>query len=132
MRGDIFRLRTVRQCDRGDVTASATELPDRPNSCFLNKSIPLFFIARDKFGFWIAREAEGRIGGIFLLRRSALSFAKRKSKPHGCATMFLIERFELDIENRGNRLLAALRGRRLQPAALTSGAAQRAAQFFPH
>ena len=53
----------------------------------------------------MVREAEGRKGGIFLFRRSAVRFAERSSAPRGGATMFLAEHFELDVENRGNRLI---------------------------
>jgi hypothetical protein len=74
----------------------------------LSESIPAFFIGRNKEGFWVARDAKGRIGGIFLLATSALSFAKRNSAPTGCATIFPSERFELDLENRGNPLVAPL------------------------
>src|SRR6266850_2414939 len=52
----------------------------------VSEAIPAFFIGRNKEGFWIARDAKGRIGGIFLLENSALSFAKRHSQPGGCAT----------------------------------------------
>jgi len=41
--------------------------------------IPAFFIGRNKDGFWVAREVKGRIGGLFLLKNSALSFARRNS-----------------------------------------------------
>ena len=51
------------------------------------------------------REAEGGTGGIFLFKRSALRFAERNSGARGCATMFLTERLELDLANRGNRLV---------------------------
>jgi hypothetical protein len=54
------------------------------------------------------REAEGRTGGVFLLKRSAVRFAANNSAPAGCATMFLTERFELDVENKGNPLVAWL------------------------
>jgi hypothetical protein len=37
-----------------------------------------------------------------------LSFARRNSQPGGCATIFLSERFELDLENKGNPLIAQL------------------------
>jgi hypothetical protein len=74
----------------------------------LSASIPAFFIGRNKQGFWVARDARGRIGGIFLLANSALSFAKRNSAPTGCATIFPAERFELDLENNGNPLVAPL------------------------
>ncbi len=78
----------------------------------LSKSIPLFFISRDTDGFWIACEADFRIGGIFLSRRSALRFAERCSGPTRCATMTLSGPHSLDIENRGNPLVARLRPRR--------------------
>jgi hypothetical protein len=74
----------------------------------LSESIPAFFIGRNQEGFWVAREARGRIGGIFLLANSAVSFAKRNSPPTGCATIFPSERFELDLENSGNPLAAQL------------------------
>jgi hypothetical protein len=79
--------------------------PRRPDSGVLSESIPLFFIARNRAGLWVAREAEGRTGGIFLFKRSALRFAERSSGPRGCATMFLAEHFELDVENRGDQLI---------------------------
>src|ERR1700732_478579 len=74
----------------------------------VNEAIPAFFIGRNKEGFWIARDVKGRIGGIFLLENSALSFARRNSRPAGCATIFPSERFELDLENKGNPLAAQL------------------------
>jgi hypothetical protein len=74
----------------------------------LNEAIPAFFVGRNKEGFWVARDAKGRIGGIFLLENSALSFARRNSRPAGCATIFPSERFELDLENKGNPLAAQL------------------------
>jgi hypothetical protein len=74
----------------------------------VNEAIPAFFIGRNKEGFWVARDAKGRIGGIFLLENSALSFARRNSRPAGCATIFPFERFELDLENKGNPLAAQL------------------------
>jgi hypothetical protein len=74
----------------------------------LSESIPAFFIGRNRQGFWVARDARGRVGGIFLLANSALSFAKRNSPPTGCATIFPSERFELDLENQGNPLVAPL------------------------
>ena len=81
------------------------KFPRRPDSGVLSESIPLFFIARNRVGLWVAREAEGRTGGIFLFKRSVLRFAERNSGPRGCATMFLAERLELDLANRGNRLI---------------------------
>lgn len=87
---------------------TAAKFPRRPDSGILSESIPLFFIGRNKRGLWIVREAEGRTGGIYLFKRSALGFAKKNSAPTGCATMFLAERFELDVENQGNPVVAWL------------------------
>src|SRR5258708_23274237 len=74
----------------------------------VSEAIPAFFIGRNKEGFWVARDAKGQIGGIFLLENSALSFARENSRPAGCATIFPSERFELDLENKGNPLIAQL------------------------
>jgi hypothetical protein len=94
----------------GSLTRSVAvaNFPQRPNSGVLSESIPLFFISRNKLGFWIAREAQGRTGGVFLFKRSARRFADRSSAPTGCATMSLNERMELDLENQGNPLAAWL------------------------
>jgi hypothetical protein len=86
--------------------AAVTRLPQRPDPSIISDAIPLFFIGRNRDGFWVARDADGRVGGIFLLKQSALKFAHRSAQPAGCATMFLPERFELDIENKGNPLIA--------------------------
>ena len=74
----------------------------------ISEAIPAFFIGRNGQGFWVAREATGRIGGVFLLETSALSFARMHSHPTGCATIFPSDRFELDLENRGNPLVPLL------------------------
>jgi hypothetical protein len=71
----------------------------------VNEAIPAFFIGRNMEGFWVARDVKGQIGGIFLLESSALSFARKNSRPAGCATIFPPERFELDLQNKGNPLL---------------------------
>jgi len=91
------------------MAGATASWPERPAPSVLSKSIPLFFISCDNDGFWIACEADFRIGGIFLSQRSALRFAQRRSKPTGCATMILAETHNLDIENRGNRFVAQLR-----------------------
>ena len=80
-----------------------------PDPGVLNASIPAFFIGCDKDGFWLARDAKGKTGGIFLLESSALAFARRHCAPSGCATIFPSERFELDLENQGNPLIVYLR-----------------------
>ena len=56
----------------------AAPMPFQPlDPGILNASIPAFFIGRDKDGFWLARDAGGRVGGLFLLESSALAFARR-------------------------------------------------------
>jgi hypothetical protein len=102
-----------RQAGRSEVlqasrpaTVTAEFRPLEPG--VVNESIPAFFIGRNKEGFWVARDANGQIGGIFLLENSAVSFAKRNSEPMGCAIIFPSDRFELDLENKGNPLVAQL------------------------
>jgi hypothetical protein len=90
------------------ATAAVAKFPRRPDSSTISESIPLFFIGRNRNGLWIAREAEGRTGGLFLLKRSALRFGQKNSGPSGCATMLLADRLELDVENHGNPLVAWL------------------------
>jgi hypothetical protein len=75
----------------------------------VNDAIPAFFIGRNMEGFWVARDVKGRIGGIFLLENSAVSFARKNSLPAGCATIYPSERFELDLEDKGNPLVGHLR-----------------------
>lgn len=94
--------------------------PHRPEPSVLSESIPLFFISRDSDGFWIACEADFRIGGVFLSQHSALRFAQRCSEPTRCATMILEEVHTLDIENRGNRFAAHLRPAKRLVRRLTS------------
>ncbi len=71
----------------------------------VSAAIPAFFIGRNRAGIWVAREARGRIGGLFLFKSSAVDFANRQSAPARCALVFPAETFELDIENRGNLLI---------------------------
>jgi hypothetical protein len=92
----------------GDQPATVTT-PFQPlDPGIVNEAIPAFFIGRNKDGFWLARDVKGKIGGVFLFESSALSFARRHSRPAGCATIFPSERFELDLENQGNALVAQL------------------------
>ena len=72
----------------------------------ISAAIPAFFIGRNRAGLWVAREARGRIGGLFLFKSSAIDFANRQSAPARCALVFPTETFELDIENCGNPLVA--------------------------
>ena len=92
----------------GDEFPTLTAQFQPLDPCIVNEAIPAFFIGRNREGFWVVRDVKGRIGGIFLLENSALSFAKRNSWPAGCATIFPSERFELDLENKGNPLVTHL------------------------
>jgi hypothetical protein len=92
----------------GPVGGQIRHLPRRPDAATLCKAIPFFYVGQNRHGFWVARESEGKIGGLFLRKQSALRFARKFSKPQGCATMFLDEPFELDVENQGGRLTALL------------------------
>jgi len=91
------------------VETAAVAAPFQPlNSGIVSEAIPQFFIGRNKEGFWVARDAKGKSGGLFLFENSALSFARRNSLPAGYATIHPSERFELDLENAGNPLVAQL------------------------
>ncbi len=72
----------------------------------VSAAIPAFFIGRNRAGLWVAREAKGPAGGLFLFKSSAIDFANRRSAPERCALVFPAETFELDVENRGNPLVA--------------------------
>jgi hypothetical protein len=91
-----------------DLPAKVTAQFQALDPGIVSATIPAFFIGRNKEGFWVARDANGQIGGIFLLETSALSFARRNSWPTGCATIFPSERIELDLENNGNPLVTQL------------------------
>jgi hypothetical protein len=56
----------------------------------------------------VARDAEGRFGGVFWRKQSALRFAKSSAWPAGCATVFPQGIVELDIENAGHPLVGYL------------------------
>jgi hypothetical protein len=93
----------------GSVQPARVTAEFRPlDARVVSAAIPAFFIGRNIEGFWVARDVNGQIGGIFLLEHSALSFARKNSLPAGCATIFPSERFELDLENHGNPLVAQL------------------------
>src|SRR5258705_11830910 len=118
MSSDISRQEKLRP-SAGEREGSGTLPVEKPptgtaqfrplDAGIVNEAIPAFFIGRNKEGFWVARDAKGQIGGIFLLENSALSFARENSRPAGCATIFPSERFELDLENNGNPLVSYLR-----------------------
>jgi hypothetical protein len=74
----------------------------------ISNSIPAFFIGQNRDRLWVAREATGRIGGLFIFRSSALAFAREQGGAAGCATIFPSELIELDLENEGNPLTGPL------------------------
>ena len=84
----------------------AKPFPPRPDNTVISEAIPLYYIAQNKNGFWLAREADGKNGGLFFLKRSAMQFAKEQSRSTRPATMCLADPFELDVPNEGGRLAA--------------------------
>lgn len=93
---------------RGDESTSNAAQFQPLDTGIISDAIPAFFIGRNKDGLWVAREARGRIGGLFLFKRGALSFAKKNSQPTGCATIYPAEAVELDLRNMGNPIVARL------------------------
>jgi hypothetical protein len=93
-----------------EVQSPAALTPVDPD--VVSTAIPAFFIGRNRAGLWVARAADGRTGGVFLLRSSAIAFANRLSRPVGCAMVFPSQTFELDVENRGNPLIVLSTGAR--------------------
>jgi len=98
------RSGTLPAAETAKVTAAFRPL----DGDIVNEAIPAFFVGRNMEGFWVARDVNGQIGGIFLLKKSAVSFARRNCRPAGCATIFPSGTFELDLENEGNPLVAHL------------------------
>lgn len=106
----LFRPRLSRRAPPfppADPTESPGARFDPVDPEIVSDAIPAFYIGRNKAGLWVARDAKGRTGGIFLFRSSALSFAHAQSAS-ACATIFPSERFELDLMNEGNWLVPAL------------------------
>ena len=92
---------------------SSTVVPAQDPACHalqpldpgtISDAIPAFFVGRNNDGLWAAREAKGEIGGLFVFKESAVSFARQQSGSAGCAIIFPAERFELDVANSGNPL----------------------------
>jgi hypothetical protein len=103
---DVAATRLIVE-NRKQPTGGPRNFPQRPNLQVLSEAIPLFYICQNRHGFWVARDAGGRTGGVFLRKQSALRFVQRQSAT-GCAIMQLNEPIELDIENQGNRIAAPL------------------------
>lgn len=126
---------TLQMCEEAAMAAIALQAVHRPSKPglpaaapkpldpdVLSAAIPAFFIGRNRAGLWVAREASGRVGGLFLLKSSAIDFANRHSAPDRCALVFPTETFELDTEDRGNPLirLAGAARRRLARVTMRS------------
>ncbi|WP_441238074.1 hypothetical protein [Bradyrhizobium sp. 930_D9_N1_4] len=123
---------TLQMCEEAAMAAIALQAAHRQSEArtiaalkpldpdVVSTAIPAFFIGRNGAGLWVAREANGRTGGLFLFKSSAVDFANRQSGLAGCALVFPIDAFELDIENRGNPLIVLAEGaRRLLARAMT-------------
>jgi hypothetical protein len=123
---------TLQMCEEAAMAAIALQAsrrqPDTKPAAALkpldpdvvSAAIPAFFIGRNSAGLWVAREANGRVGGLFLFKISAVDFANRQSAPARCALVFPTETFELDVENRGNFLIVlAEAARRILARAVT-------------
>lgn len=122
------------------VPPVAIEFPRRPDADAINESIPLFYIGQNRKGAWVVREAEGRSGGLFLFKQSAVRFAHRQCEPQGCAIMYLAGPIELDIDGQGRCTvpLSTLEKAAQQtplvvrPAALITAAWRKIATVFAH
>jgi hypothetical protein len=93
------------QDSRGSMMAASFQ---RPGPDVVNETIPVVFIGRNRDGFWVARDAEARFGGLFWRKQAALDFAKTNAASGGYAAVFPLARFELDMENQGNPLAGSL------------------------
>ncbi|MET3912364.1 hypothetical protein ABID59_006735 [Bradyrhizobium sp. S3.3.6] len=108
---------TLQMCEEAAMAAIALQAPRRQADAkqaaalkpldpdVISTAIPVFFIGRNNAGLWVAREASGQVGGLFLFKSSAVDFAQRQSAPTRCALVFPTESFELDVENRGSFLI---------------------------
>jgi len=95
-------------CDPSPNPERAIVSFQRPGPDVLSRSIPVVFIGRNRDGVWVARDADGKFGGLFWRKGAALRFARAGAGPAGCATVFPRARFELDLENSGNPLLGCV------------------------
>lgn len=113
----VIDCRPAPDLHRHAVAAPDTpiEFPPRPDPTVINETIPLYYIGRNNAGLWVAREAQGRRGGMFLLKSSALRFAKAESEPSGCATIFLDKPFELYVREQAADSAMALATPRFAP-----------------
>ena len=84
-----------------------------PSPTFSAKSIP-FFMHGIELAFGLRARQKGARVASFSSRNRLCVSPRKTAGTRGCATMFLAERLELDVENRGNRLIAWI-GALLQP-----------------
>jgi len=70
----------------------------RQDAAIFSDAFPAFFVGQNMEGFWVVREENGQIGGVFLCKESAFAFARQHSRPAGCAIVFPSETIELDVE----------------------------------
>jgi hypothetical protein len=96
------RARTGGRPAKAPPTVTTQFLPLDPD--IVSDAIPAFFIGRSKQGFWVARDANGQIGGIFLLESSALSFARSIAGPQGAQQYFRPGRSNSIAKTRAIRL----------------------------
>ena len=99
----MLRELSVTEILKSGFQMHTKRLPLRPDRTVLNASIPLFFVGRNRTGFWVARESTGRCGGLFLFRSSADRFARKNGLAGGGATMLVEHSIELDLPNQGTR-----------------------------
>ena len=67
----------------------------RPDTSVVNEAIRVFAIGRNQAGFWVARDCDGSVCGLFLSKAGAVRFAKHTSGADGCALMFVSNGLEL-------------------------------------
>ena len=101
-------MRVVAEKEDGLPSRSVVKFPSRSELAFLNETIPLFYIGQNNDGCWVARDADGRSGGVFFFKASAVRFTRTKTAPGGCALMFLNAPLELDRDNEGSQVVAIL------------------------
>jgi hypothetical protein len=104
---------------RSQPTRPTMNTPQRPDSSVVNGAIPLVYVGRNHDGFWVALDADTRIGGLFLFKSGALRFGHRRRHGLHGATMEIGE-LELPGRNRGNALVGYLASAKHAAARLLS------------
>ena len=94
-------------------------MPQRPDPSIVSRAIPLVYVGRNHDGFWVALDADTRIGGLFLFKSGALRFGHRRRAGSLGATMEMAQ-LELPGKNRGNPLVGYLAAAKHAAATLIS------------